>query len=496
MRMARFSRLRLVLVAALACSSASPASAQSQPASSHIQFNTAFEFDPAKRKPVPFELQHNIVLFKAQVEGREVWAVLDNGADRTVIDSSFANASGLHVGPPVDRMRLVTGAVAQSGRVANVHIIMAGQGTIAATLASADLSSLSKVMGRPIALILGKEVLQSFALVVLPSKKTFEFWPSSTLALPPEAPHLVIPTNAAPIILDNGIPQVRVSLGGKPALLSVDLGNSDTISLGQSAWRRLGLDRFATIPRTVAGGDGRPVPARTTIVGTLTVGLVTGYNASVTDGPDGLNSDDGRLGMGFFAHYDFAIDVPARRIWLLANGDTGGPLELPKDMLAIESDREIAADAVRASALYRSGQRQEAEKLFAALRPMARSEIGANGLCWGEATAGVALDSAVQFCRDAVTQSNRNPGIVDSLGMALLQSGKLDEALAAYNEAIDKGHRAESYMGRAIVHARKGEAALAQADLAEAKQRNPGIEAEFAGYGLKLEILRAGGAAK
>ena len=80
--MGRFSRLRLVLVAALACSSTSRASAESQSASSQIQFTTEFEFDPAKRKPVPFELQHNIILFKAQMEGREVWAVLDNGAER------------------------------------------------------------------------------------------------------------------------------------------------------------------------------------------------------------------------------------------------------------------------------------------------------------------------------------------------------------------------------------------------------------------------------
>jgi hypothetical protein len=42
-------------------------------------------------------------------------------------------------------------------------------------------------------------------------------------------------------------------------------------------------------------------------------------------------------------------------------------------------------------------------------------------------------------------------------------------------------------MGRAIVHARKGNAAVAQADLADAKQRDAGIEARFAGYGLKLE---------
>ena len=43
--------------------------------------------------------------------------MLDNGADRTVIDSGFAIARGLRVGPPVDQIHLATGGVAQSGRV-------------------------------------------------------------------------------------------------------------------------------------------------------------------------------------------------------------------------------------------------------------------------------------------------------------------------------------------------------------------------------------------
>jgi len=175
---------------------------------------------------------------------------------------------------------------------------------------------------------------------------------------------------------------------------------------------------------------------------------------------------------------------------LLGNADASRPLQVPKEAVALKSDGQIAADAYHAVELYKSGRRTEAEKLLAALRPMARSDVAANSLCWAEATAGIALDSALQLCRDAVKQSNRNPDYLDSLGMALLQSGKLDEALAAYNEAIDRGQGASSHMGRAVIHARMGDAALAQADLAAAKLHDAGIEARFAGYGLKLEMAR------
>jgi Flp pilus assembly protein TadD len=71
--------------------------------------------------------------------------------------------------------------------------------------------------------------------------------------------------------------------------------------------------------------------------------------------------------------------------------------------------------------------------------------------------------------------------------MALLKSGKLDEALTVYTEAINKGHLSASYMGRAIIYARKGDRARAQADFAEAKKLEPTIDDRFAEYGLKFD---------
>jgi hypothetical protein len=496
MRMGRLTGLGLVLAAAFAVGSISPLWAQSQPVPSQDQLRAQMEMDPAKRKPVPFELVANHILFKAQVNGRDVWAMLDNGSGRTVIDTGFARASGIQLGEPSGQLQTVTGAFVPVRRVPDVGITIPGQGNFQATLLTMDLSWVSRGLGRPISLVVGKDLFEALAFVVRPSSGTFEFWPNTTAVLPPQVPRLELPAGAAPIILANDVPQIQVSIGGKPALLAVDLGDGNVVSVNEKAWLRLGLGSAATIKGTSVGFDARPVATRTTIVGTMIVGPATGYDVSVTAGPDGPDGGDGRLGMGFFAHYDFAIDLLARRIWLYPNGPAGQALHVPKDAAEFESDRQIAEDAARAVELYRSGRKQEAEKRLAALRLLARSDVAANQLCWAQATAGVALDSAIQLCRDVVTQTNRDPAIVDSLGMALLQSGKLDEALAAYNEAIDKAHLAASYMGRAIIHARKGEAALAQADLAEARQRNPGIEAEFAGYGLKLETARAGGGAR
>jgi len=485
--MGRMSGLRMVLAAALACGPISHGSGHAQLVQSQSQFNLQLQFDPAQRKPVPFELERDHILFRVQVEGRTVWAMLDNGAERTIIDSGFAKSSGLKVSAPVGLAHTVTGAL-ESGLAADTHVIIPGQASIAATLGAIDLSYTSRVMGRPISLIVGKELFQSLAVVILPSRKTLEFWPSTVDNLPPQVPRLVLPPNAGPIILDNNTPQIRGSIGGKPVRLAVDLGDLSTIAVGEAAWHRLGLDHLATTIGESAASDGRPIRTKTAMAGAVRIGWESRSKAAVTLLPVLPEQGDGRLGIGFFRHYDFAIDLRARRIWLLGDADTGRPLQVPKEALTLESDGQIAADAYHAVELYKSGQRAEAEKLLAALRPMARSDVAANSLCWAQATGGIALESALQLCRDAVKQSDRDSNYVDSLGLALLRSGKLDEALAAYTEAIAKGQGAASYMGRAIVHARKGDAALAQADLAEAKMRDAGIETRFAGYGLKLEI--------
>lgn len=140
----------------------------------------------------------------------------------------------------------------------------------------------------------------------------------------------------------------------------------------------------------------------------------------------------------------------------------------------------------RAVLLYKAGRVADAKHAFALLRSTAKSPNEMNSICWAEGTAGIMLDDAVEECREAVKQSGGAAQYADSLGMALLQSGKLDDALAAYDQAIAKAPLSASYMGRAIIYARKGDSSRAKAELEQAKKLDAGIEQEFADYGLKL----------
>jgi predicted aspartyl protease len=256
-------------------------------------------------------------LFKAQIEGREVWALLDNGCDFTVIDRRFAKARGLRVGRPVGLLRTATGSLEHS-IVSDVDIVIPGQARLRGAFFAADLSMASRSLGKPIALILGKEVFRDTAVLIRPSENSFEFWPSTALSLPPEAPRLPLPKDARELVLKNDVPQLDILIAGKPAMLTVDLGSNDVIALSEAAWARLGLNNHATTVGQSVGAEGRPVATRTTVVSDISVGSVPGFEASVTEKPILAAMGDGLIGMGYFRHFNFAIDLKARRLWLIS----------------------------------------------------------------------------------------------------------------------------------------------------------------------------------
>jgi tetratricopeptide (TPR) repeat protein len=145
----------------------------------------------------------------------------------------------------------------------------------------------------------------------------------------------------------------------------------------------------------------------------------------------------------------------------------------------------------RAVALYKSGQTAEGEKELAEVRSQAKEPVDFNNLCWSMATADILLESALQDCRQAVQLRPDAGNYKDSLGMALLRLNRLDEAVKAYSEAIEKMHLAASYMGRAFAYALKGDTTDAKADRAEALKRDPDVEAQFAEFGLNFPASKS-----
>lgn len=143
--------------------------------------------------------------------------------------------------------------------------------------------------------------------------------------------------------------------------------------------------------------------------------------------------------------------------------------------------------AQRGIAYVRTGNVQLAEADFAAARKAASSPLAFNSICWTKATAGIALEAALDDCDAALKDNPDAPGFLDSRGLVLFRLGRFDDAIADYDKALAKAPtQSSSLFGRALAWAAKGNKARATADSAAAVKANPNVMKEYKGYGLTL----------
>jgi tetratricopeptide (TPR) repeat protein len=180
---------------------------------------------------------------------------------------------------------------------------------------------------------------------------------------------------------------------------------------------------------------------------------------------------------------------------LLSHGRPEEAAKLFQQLETLRPQNKYYYSVGRAVALSKAGKTAQASALFGTLRKEAKTAAEFNSLCWEKATAAIMLESALEDCRQALKLSPDSGQYIDSLGMALLKLGKLDEALDAYNKAVSKDTGAASLMGRAVVYLRKGDRAHAEADAAGARKLYADIEDQFADYGLKFDDEPANAAA-
>lgn len=175
---------------------------------------------------------------------------------------------------------------------------------------------------------------------------------------------------------------------------------------------------------------------------------------------------------------------------LVVDGDLNGAKKIYDKVVEARPDAKSYL-VRRAVLLFKTGNTDEARKELEKFRANANSASELNSLCWAQATAGVLLELALDECHDALKREPDAPAYLDSLALVELRLGKLDDAIADYTRAIAKNSGAASYMGRALADARKGNEALANADLRHALQLDPDAQTRFAEFGLTLTNAEA-----
>lgn len=291
----------------MAAAQGRPRAAASAPAPVDLAF-----LPPEQRAPLPFISLGGLMLISARIAGHDVSLILDNRAEDSAIDTALARRLGLQFTGVTGRLTTPGGTIAKE-RVVNVPIVIPGQMRLRVRLSAVDLAAFSKIVGRRIDGLLGRDYFHALAVSVNSDARHVEFAPSGSARVAPD--HLLV-------ALHNDRPQLTVATGGKTARLTIDLGYNGSIRLGPAAWTRIaGTLDYRRAQATHL--DGRLVEVRHSRLPDLHIGTLSRRGVAVSRGPVLPQDGDGTLGMGFLGLYNFVIDIGARKLWLGAREPVG-----------------------------------------------------------------------------------------------------------------------------------------------------------------------------
>jgi predicted aspartyl protease len=252
-----------------------------------------------------------LVELTAHVAGIPIPVVVDSGAQFSAIDRRLAARLGLKQAP----IPLI--AIGVSGEPSLTHTVgldltigpLEVRGMRAAAL---ELLTLSGVIRRPFAMLIGRDVLRALTLDV--------DWPNERVRLVrPDAFQPPVDAHAAPTRKTGGALMAPVTIeGAAPVELMVDTGATSEIALSEKTARALGLltGRRVTTGRSVSLGgvsEDQVLHAETVeFAGHTLQNVEVQVFTPSTSGP----IPAGLLGVGILKHYRTAMDLAAGALWL------------------------------------------------------------------------------------------------------------------------------------------------------------------------------------
>lgn len=142
--------------------------------------------------------------------------------------------------------------------------------------------------------------------------------------------------------------------------------------------------------------------------------------------------------------------------------------------------------ALRGVAYTMAGKPDQAAKDFEKAYTRADTALRLNNLAWCMVTHNTALPTALAFSQKSNADQPEDAAHLDTEGVILLRLGKFDQAVERFDRALALAPTmAGTLFVRGIARQHLGQQAGAAADLKAARAKRPGIDAEYAGYGIK-----------
>lgn len=276
---------------------------------------------------IPFKLYRgNRIVLSGRINGVDTPMVLDSGAGVTTLDRAFAAKIGLKGGQKISAQG--SGGEQGAELFQNVTIEAGNLKLTGVTVVAIDLDQVAKAIGRPMPVVLGREVFVN-SIVGL----DFDL---REMTLAPAA-GFVAPAGATEVKLkrDGTLHLLPVSIAGLPPIeAAFDLGNGGALSLSREYHESHKL--FASLPFAIglAGGVGgvhetkRVTLPKVEMAG-FTFDRVPADLGAMADGPyKGMAN----AGIQMFRPFRLTMDLGHDRLWLER---TTQPVEFSRDRIGM-----------------------------------------------------------------------------------------------------------------------------------------------------------------
>jgi predicted aspartyl protease len=259
------------------------------------------------RPPEEIRVSGNRIFMPISINGEPAEALMDSGAEMTLVDAAFADRLGL-AGAGTDRAKGTGAAEIEVLFAQGVSLEAAGNRMDDQAIAIVDLGDIAnRVVGEPVTIIMGRELFDAGRYYLDIEASRFhqvpdDFQPRGTLVNLSDA---------------NGIKQIPVSFNGAaPVQADFDLGNGSEILLSEEFAQTVGLltaDRILGIKQ--GGGLGGPVERTLVRIDSLSIAGVEMHDliAAVAPSADGA---DANVGASLLRDFIMVIDFPGNRLWL------------------------------------------------------------------------------------------------------------------------------------------------------------------------------------
>ncbi len=270
----------------------------------------------ARTEWAPLDLyEHSYLYLHGTVNGADADLVLDSGAGMTVLDSVFA--AGLGLKPEGSVPAVGSGGTSTAAMVRGVSIRVDGLAADGLTAAVIDLRGVSKMMGRAMPCVFGKEVFNN--LIV-----DLDYPDSRIRFCNPDSFRYEGAGHRIPLYpREGGHREVEARIENlPPARFHLDTGNGGTLDVfGYYSDANHLLDGRAPVSARMSGGVGG---ANSTTVATLHALTVAGYTlkdvpASFSHAESGAfdtRREAGNLGAGILSRFRVLFDYPHESLWL------------------------------------------------------------------------------------------------------------------------------------------------------------------------------------